>query len=160
MPSTRWGKVLSNANKSIITEIPVLWGDMDDFGHVNNIIYLKWCETSRVELFREIWNLKSLKMQDIMEKEGMGPILANFNMNYKIPIQYPDMITVKTRITSIGNTSFGVGHELFSKTNKDKIVASGESVIVMINYKSGKKSPIDINNRSLLEQFFGGPDRI
>ena len=160
MPSTRWGKVLSNLNKSIITEIPVLWGDMDDFGHVNNIIYLKWCETSRVELFREIWNLKSLKMQDIMEKEGMGPILANFNMNYKIPIQYPDMITVKTRITSIGNTSFGVGHELFSKTNKDKIVASGESVIVMINYKSGKKSPIDINNRSLLEQFFGGPDRI
>ena len=160
MPSTRWGKVLSNANKSIITEIPVLWGDMDDFGHVNNIIYLKWCETSRVELFREIWNLKSLKMQDIMEKEGMGPILANFNMNYKIPIQYPDMITVKTRITSIGNTSFGVGHELFSKTNKDKIVASGESVIVMINYKSGKKAPIDINNRSLLQQFFGGPDRI
>lgn len=147
-------------NWPIVTELPVLWGDMDDFGHVNNIIYLKWCETSRVELFREIWNLKSLKMQDIMEKEGMGPILANFNMNYKIPIQYPDMITVKTRITSIGNTSFGVGHELFSKTNKDKIVARGESVIVMIDYKSGKKSTIDDNNRSLLKQFFGGPDRI
>ena len=147
-------------NWPIVTELPVLWGDMDDFGHVNNIIYLKWCETSRVELFREIWNLKSLKMQDIMEKEGMGPILANFNMNYKIPIQYPDMITVKTRITSIGNTSFGVGHELFSKTNKDKIVARGESVIVMIDYKSGKKSTIDDNNRSMLKQFFGGPDRI
>ena len=147
-------------NWPIVTELPVLWGDMDDFGHVNNIIYLKWCETSRVELFREIWNLKSLKMQDIMEKEGMGPILANFNMNYKIHIQYPDMITVKTRITSIGNTSFGVGHELFSKTNKDKIVARGESVIVMIDYKSGKKSAIDDNNRSMLKQFFGGPDRI
>ena len=147
-------------NWPIVTELPVLWGDMDDFGHVNNIIYLKWCETSRVELFREIWNLKSLKMQDIMEKEGMGPILANFNMNYKIPIQYPDMITVKTRITSIGNTSFGVGHELFSKTNKDKIVARGESVIVMIDYKSGKKSAIDNHNRSMLKQFFGGPDRI
>ena len=147
-------------NWPIVTELPVLWGDMDDFGHVNNIIYLKWCETSRVELFREIWNLKSLKMQDIMEKEGMGPILANFNMNYKIPIQYPDMITVKTRITSIGNTSFGVGHELFSKTNKDKIVARGESVIVMIDYKSGKKSAIDDKNRSMLKQFFGGPDRI
>ena len=147
-------------NWPIVTELPVLWGDMDDFGHVNNIIYLKWCETSRVELFREIWNLKSLQMQDIMEKEGMGPILANFNMNYKIPIQYPDMITVKTRITSIGNTSFGVGHELFSKTNKDKIVARGESVIVMIDYKSGKKSTIDDNNSSMLKQFFGGPDRI
>ena len=144
----------------IVTEIPVLWGDMDDFGHVNNIIYLKWCETSRVELFQKIWNLKSLKMQDIMANEGIGPILANFNINYKIPIQYPDIVSVKTRVTSIGNTSFGVGHELFSKNNNDKIVASGDSVIVMIDYKSGKKYSIDQDNRSMLKQFFGGPDRI
>ena len=41
-------------HKSIITKIPVLWGDMDGFGHVNNIIYLKWCETARIELFRKI----------------------------------------------------------------------------------------------------------
>ncbi len=147
-------------NWPIVTEIPVLWGDMDDFGHVNNIIYLKWCETSRVELFQKIWNLKSLKMQDIMVNEGIGPILANFNINYKIPIQYPDIISVKTRVTSIGNTSFGVGHELFSKNNNDKIVASGDSVIVMIDYKSGKKHSIDQDNRSMLKQFFGGPDRI
>jgi|TARA_B110000438_G_scaffold218407_1_gene211265 acyl-CoA thioester hydrolase len=144
----------------IVTEIPVLWGDMDDFGHVNNIIYLKWCETSRVELFRKIWNLKSLKMQDIMEEEGLGPILANFNMNYRIPIQYPDIITVKTRVISIGNTSFGIGHELFSKTNKDNVVASAESVIVMLDYKLGKKKLINDDNRSKLKQFFGGPDRI
>ena len=95
-----------------------------------------------------------------MANEGIGPIIANFNINYKIPIQYPDIISVKTRVTSIGNTSFGVEHELFSKTNKDKIVASGESIIVMIDYKSGKKSAIDDNNRSVLKQFFGGPERI
>ncbi len=144
----------------IITEIPVLWGDMDDFGHVNNIIYLKWCETSRVELFREVWNLKSLKMEDILAKEGMGPILANFNMNYRIPVEYPDIITVKTRVTKIGNTSFSVSHELYSKMSGDNFVANAESVIVMINYKSGKKAIIDDNNRRKLKQFFGGPDRI
>ena len=144
----------------IITEIPVLWGDIDDFGHVNNIIYLKWCETSRVELFREVWNLKSLKMEDILAEEGIGPILANFNMNYRIPVEYPDIITVKTRVAKIGNTSFGVSHELYSKMNGDNIVANAESVIVMINYKSGAKSIIDDNNRSKLKRFFGGPDRI
>ena len=136
------------------------WGDMDDFGHVNNIIYLKWCETSRVELFREVWNLKSLKMEDILAEEGMGPILANFNMNYRIPVEYPDIITVKTRVTSIGNTSFGISHELYSKVNGKNIVANAESVVVMINYKQGKKISINDNNRSKLKQFFGGPDRI
>ena len=147
-------------NWPINTEIPVLWGDMDDFGHVNNIIYLKWCETSRVELFRRVWDLKSLKMDDIMAEEGSGPILANFNMNYKIPVQYPDIITVKTRVTSIGNTSFGISHELYSKVNGKNIVANAESVVVMINYKLGEKIEIDEDNRSKLKQFFGGPDRI
>ena len=147
-------------NWPIVTEIPVLWGDMDDFGHVNNIIYLKWCETSRVELFRKVWDLKSLKMEDILSEEGMGPILANFNMNYRIPVQYPDVITVKTRVTNIGNTSFGISHELYSKVNEKNIVANAESVVVMINYKLGKKFTIDDDNRSKLKQFFGGPDRI
>ena len=144
----------------IVTEIPVLWGDMDDFGHVNNIIYLKWCETSRVELFRKVWDLKSLKMEDILSEEGMGPILANFNINYRIPVQYPDLITVKTRVTNIGNTSFGISHELYSKVNGKNIVANAESVVVMINYKLGEKIAIDEDNRSKLKQFFGGPDRI
>lgn len=147
-------------NWPIVTEIPVLWGDMDDFGHVNNIIYLKWCETSRVELFRKVWDLKSLKMEDILSEEGMGPILANFNINYRIPVQYPDLITVKTRVTSIGNTSFGISHELYSKVNGKNIVANAESVVVMINYKLGEKIAIDEDNRSKLKQFFGGPDRI
>ena len=147
-------------NWPIVTEIPVLWGDMDDFGHVNNIIYLKWCETSRVELFRKVWDLKSLKMEDILSEEGMGPILANFNMNYRIPVQYPDVITVKTRVTNIGNTSFGISHELYSKVNEKNIVANAESVVVMINYKSGEKFTINDDNRSKLKQFFGGPDRI
>lgn len=147
-------------NWPIITELPVLWGDMDDFGHVNNIIYLKWCETSRVELFRKVWDLKSLKMNDIMEEDGIGPILANFNINYRIPVQYPDIITVKTRVTNIGNTSFGIAHELYSKVNGDNAVANADSVVVMIDYKLGKKFPIDGDNRSKLKQFIGGPDRI
>ena len=38
----------------IRTEISLQWGDMDAFNHVNNVIYIRWCETSRIELFRKI----------------------------------------------------------------------------------------------------------
>ena len=93
-----------------------LWGDMDSFGHVNNIIYLKWCETSRVELFREMWDVKTLDTDNVQLGKGIGPILANFNCNYKFPVKYPDEINVKTRVSHIGNSSFGIEHEIFSKT--------------------------------------------
>ena len=144
---------MSDKNWPIRTEIPVLWGDTDSFGHVNNIIYLKWCETSRVELFCKMWNIKNLNMDDVIENRGIGPILANFNSNYRIPVRYPDVIQIKTRITHIGNTSFGIEHQITSKKNGSKIVAEADSVLVMINYKTGEKFQIDDDNRKKLEAF-------
>jgi len=137
----------------IKTEIPVLWGDIDSFGHVNNIIYLKWCETSRVELLCKMWNIKNLNMEDILLDRGIGPILANFNTNYRIPVVYPDTIYVKTRISHIGNTSFGIEHQITSKNNGSKVVAEADSVVVMINYKTGEKFQIDDDNRKKLKAY-------
>lgn len=139
-------------SKSVITKIPVLWGDMDGFGHVNNIIYLKWCETSRIELFRSIWNYKIGNMEEVLERGGIGPILANFNMDYKYPVKYPDEIKIETYLTHIGNSSMGIGHELFSQNN-DKLVAKANSVVVMLNYISNDKVIIGDKDREILSQY-------
>tara|TARA_Y100000748_G_C15193102_1_gene370302 strand:+ start:95 stop:532 length:438 start_codon:yes stop_codon:yes gene_type:complete len=139
-------------SKSVITKIPVLWGDMDGFGHVNNIIYLKWCETSRIELFRSIWNYKIGNMEEVLERGGIGPILANFNMDYKYPVKYPDEIKIETYLTHIGNSSMGIGHELFSQNN-DKLVAKANSVVVMLNYISNDKVIIDDKDREILSKY-------
>tara|TARA_B100000945_G_scaffold125815_3_gene100093 strand:+ start:2448 stop:2918 length:471 start_codon:yes stop_codon:yes gene_type:complete len=138
--------------KSIITKTSVLWGDMDGFGHVNNIIYLKWCETSRIELFRKIWNYKIGNMEEILEKGGTGPILANFNMNYKHPVTYPDEVKVVTFLTHIGNSSIGIGHQLFSR-KEDKLVAEADSVVVMVNYVSNSKVTIGDKDREQLSKY-------
>jgi len=142
---------MTKKNWPITTEIPVLWGDMDSFGHVNNIIYLKWCETSRVELMCKIWDLDALSMSKILSENGMGPILANFNTNYRIPISCPDTIYVKTRVKHVGNTSFGIEHQITSKNNDSKIVVDADSVVVMVNYQTGEKIEIDDENRKKLE---------
>ena len=138
--------------KSIITHASVLWGDMDGFGHVNNIIYLKWCETSRIELFRNIWDYKIGNMEEILEKGGVGPILANFNMNYKHPVKYPDDVKIVTFLTNIGYSSMGIGHQLFSQT-EDKLVAEADSVVVMVNYVSNDKVIIGDKDRVKLLQY-------
>ncbi len=144
---------MSEKNWPIKTEIPVLWGDVDSFGHVNNIIYLKWCETSRVELFRKMYDVKTLDTENIQLGSGIGPILANFNCNYRIPIKYPDVIYIKTRISHIGNTSYGIEHKMYSKNNDEKIVFDGSSVIVMVNYKNETKVKLDLEMKKILEKF-------
>ena len=84
------------------TTIPIQWGEMDAFNHVNNVVYIRWCETARIELFRKIWGDRGINMKEILEGNGIGPILANFNVNYKIPISYPDNVIIQTK-RKVGN---------------------------------------------------------
>jgi acyl-CoA thioester hydrolase len=130
---------LKKINWPVKTELPIQWGDMDAFSHVNNVIYIRWFETARIELFIELWGGKGINLQEILDGDGVGPILANFNINYHLPLLYPDIVHINTRISKVGNSSFGVSHQLFSKNNRNKIIASADSVVVMYNYQKGEK---------------------
>ena len=121
------------------TRIPIQWGDMDAFSHVNNVIYIRWFETARIELFRKMWGNKGISLQEILNGNGVGPILANFNINYHLPLLYPDTVLINTRVSRVGNSSFGVSHKLFSKNNGDKLIATGDSIVVMYDYKKNEK---------------------
>ena len=135
------------------TTIPIQWGEMDAFNHVNNVVYIRWCETARIELFRKIWGDRGINMKEILEGNGVGPILANFNVNYKIPISYPDNVIIQTRVAQIGNTSFNVEHQVFTEKMGDNVVTEASSVVVMLNYKTGEKFNLNSSMKLKLEQF-------
>ncbi len=144
---------MNNFKGAISTKIPVQWGEMDAFNHVNNVVYIRWCETARIELFRNIWGNKGINMKEILEGSGVGPILANFNINYKIPISYPDNVIIQTRVAHIGNSSFNVEHQVFTEKMGNSVVAEASSVVVMLNYKTGEKFILDSLMKLKLEQF-------
>ena len=140
-------------NKVSITKISVQWGEMDAFSHVNNVMYIRWCETARISLFREIWGETGINMKEILDGNGVGPILANFNINYKLPLTYPDEVTIHTNVSQIGNTSFKLNQALFSKKSGNTLVADATSVVVMVNYISGDKFILNQKIKSELEKF-------
>ena len=140
-------------NWSTQLELPVNWGDMDAFNHVNNIIYLRWCESARIALFQQLWGKVAVNMVDIMNSDGIGPILANFTIDYKNPVSYPNTVVIKTRISTIGNSSFGVEHEIYTRKNPELLVAQATSVIVMLNYKDGTKFKLTENQKERLKAF-------
>ena len=148
---------MANERWPITIEIPVLWGDMDDFGHVNNIIYLKWFETARVEIAKKALGLEGLQMDEIKKKNGFGPILANFKINYRIPLKYPDKVYASARVKKEGieNSSFIIEYMMTSEKNAEAVVADGESVIVIVNYRDGSKMKIDDEMRNKLTSMGG-----
>src|SRR5687767_1167703 len=54
----------------VTVEIPVQWGDMDAFGHVNNTVYFRWFESARIAYFEKIG------LNERMRRDRKGPILA------------------------------------------------------------------------------------
>ncbi len=85
MSTNRWEEL---AGFPVILEIPVLWGDMDPLGHVNNTRFFRWFESARVAyLDRAIIEMGCLP-------PAVGPILAAIDCNYRRQVIYPDTIDV------------------------------------------------------------------
>lgn len=115
----------------VIVEWPIQWGDQDSFRHVNNTIYFRWFETGRIAY------LERLGYTDMMKGVGLGPILAAINCNYRKQLKYPDTVLIGSKISRIGNASFTMSHVIYSRALQ-AVAADGDSVVVMINYDTGK----------------------
>jgi acyl-CoA thioester hydrolase len=117
---------------TVIVTIPVAWGGMDANGHVNNIIYFRYFESVRIAYFEK------LDFRNLQRETGIGLILASTECRYKIPLHYPETISVGTKILSMDEDRFVMGYEVYSHTNK-KVAADGEGIIVTYDYNAGKK---------------------
>jgi len=110
-------------------EIPVAWGDMDAFGHVNNTVYFRWFESARI-LFFERLGIGATR------PEKVRPIMASTTCDYLVPVQYPATVLVDARVQRVGNTSLVMEH---LATKDGDPVARGSAVIVLIDYGTGEK---------------------
>ena len=119
----------------VVVTLPVLWGDMDAFGHVNNTIHIRWFESSRVAYLEEAG------MSELMKAEKFGPILAGINCNYRRQVTYPDTIKVDASVVRVGRSSMTIAHRIYS-SQQGAFVADGESVVVVFDYE--KQRPVRV----------------
>lgn len=120
----------------------VHWGEMDAFQHLNNTYYFRYFESARSYFFKVMMVERNIS--------GTGPILASTSCKFVQPIEFPDKLTVCTRLKSIGNTSFVLEHAIFSE--KKGLAAIGEAVIVMYDYNKGEKTAIPEKMLNLLKE--------
>jgi acyl-CoA thioester hydrolase len=145
LPETRPPEL---AGHPVVVPLPIQWGDQDAFGHVNGVMYFRWFETARVE-YLHLGGLGHL-----MDKRGVGPILAAIHCNYRRQLKHPDSILVTASIAEIGRTSMKMRHLIYSQTQQ-QVAAEGESTVVMFDYTGQKPVRVPDDVRQLIEQFEG-----
>lgn len=123
------------AEFSVVTELPVQWGDQDAFQHVNNTVYLRWCESGRIDY------LMRTGLDGPTEQKPIGPILAAIHCNFRRPVTYPDQVRIGTRITRLGRSSVTMEHVIVSQSQQ-AVVADANSTLVVYDYRAQSSQPI------------------
>lgn len=133
---------------AVVVRLPVLWGDMDAFGHVNNTRFLRWFETARIAHFQRVGI-------ETDQAVGVAPILAHISCDFIAPVDFPSEILTGARATRIGTSSFHHEYVVSLVERPDDPVARGTGVIVMYNYDAAEKAPVPEDLKKRIRELDG-----
>jgi len=117
----------------VVTELPVLWGQMDAFQHVNNTVYFRFFESARIVYGDRIG------MYEFLRQDGIGPILAATSCSFLKPLRYPDTVQIGCRTVKISDSKLAQEYSIYSRRLK-KLAATGTANIVAYDYNQLKRS--------------------
>lgn len=131
----------------VVIQIPVWWGEMDAFQHVNNVVYFRYFESARIAY------LERAGFLELRQRTGIGPILASASTRFRRPLTYPDTVSVGVRVASLGEDRLTMAYRLVSH-KLGEVAAEGEGVLVAYDYRALKKAtlPDEIRERILALQ--------
>jgi len=125
-------------------EVDVQWADMDAAQHVNNTVYLRWVESSRIAFFEKLGHGVS------PEAGEAGFILGYQDCKYIFPVTFPDTVIVGATVTEIGEDRFFMESHVFSKKYQ-RLAAISKQTVVTYDYSTLKKVdvPVELKNKIL-----------
>lgn len=116
-------------------ELPVVWGEMDSYRHVNNVVYFRYFESARLEYFRR------LDWFEYEKETSIGPILQSTQARFRKPLTYPDTISVTARVSKIEADRFTLEHLVVSQ-RLNAVAAEGHGTVVTYHYTEHHKVPV------------------
>lgn len=132
----------------VVVELPVVWGEMDARQHVNNAVYFRYFESARTVYFEK------LGVWAMIGEVGVGVILASINCRFRIPLTFPDTISVGVRAVNLQEDRFTVEHRVVSHRHQ-KIAAEGDGVLVAYDYNQLKKTSLPEAFRQRIHEMEG-----
>jgi acyl-CoA thioester hydrolase len=134
-------------------EIVVRFADTDAMGHVNNAVYLTYCEIARIRY----WTDMTGEPIHLGTQGAESLILAEARITYRAPAFHGEVITVETRATRIGRSSFTLEHRLLACVEGDepRLVAVSESILVRYDYATARPVALSEAHVAAIETFEG-----
>jgi acyl-CoA thioester hydrolase len=123
------------------TLIPIRWGDMDAYGHVNNTVYFRYAEQARCEWLD--------KQGYKVAPEGIAPVIINAACTFLRPMSYPGTVDLRMFAGSPGRSSLETYYEM-RLAGDETLYCEGSAKVVWMDAATGKSAPLPDPIRALL----------
>lgn len=145
--------------------IPLRWGDLDAFNHVNNTSMLKLLEEARIRAF---WrpthdldeNVPATAVLDSGIEHGALSLIARQEIEYLRPVPYQRRpLDVHMWFSRIGGSSIEICYEVYSPLGDEpqELYARSSAVLVMADADTGRPRRITDEQRAAWMPFLGDP---
>lgn len=120
----------------ITTEIKVLEDVIDEVGHVNNSVYVKYLENAREEWYK---NATGLTFSD-MGKFNFATVVVRLDIIFKKEAVLGDTLTIHTIPKKIGTKSFVFQQEIYNQ--QEELLTDATVTNVMFDTLERKSIPV------------------
>ncbi|MCK8520858.1 acyl-CoA thioesterase [Aquimarina sp. D1M17] len=136
---------MQNSDVKLSLTLRIDWSEMDTYQHVNNVNFMKYMQSARVQF----WDVTGLaKLYDETKK---GPMLVSTKCDFKHPLFFPGNVTIETKVEFIKNSSFGLHHMLY---NDDGVLcAEGHDVAVCFDFNIDQTFKISDDLRQIMSKY-------
>jgi acyl-CoA thioester hydrolase len=114
----------------------VRFGDLDAMQHMNNVEFLRFFETARID-----YMIQLSPEHAPTERRQFGFIFAECHITYRAPAFFGDVIRTYIWPAELKRSSLRLAFEMRAEED-DRLVADGWGTLVGYDYEAGRPQPI------------------
>ncbi len=118
------------------------WGDSDQLGHINNVMYLEYAQEARLRFLHSLGE----------HGRAMGPIVVRrADMSFDRSLQYTtEGIDVEVWVVKVGSSSFTLRHRISDP--EGAVYSTVDTVVVAVDLDNGTSRPLPDGVRTSLTE--------
>jgi acyl-CoA thioester hydrolase len=113
----------------------VRFGDLDAVTHLNNVVFLRYFETARINYLNALMD----SHDPVNRADGFGFIFASCTIDYRSPAHFDEDVAIRVRPAEIGTKSLKLEFEM---AVGERVIAEGHGILVGYDYESGQTVPL------------------
>ncbi len=145
--------------------IPLRWGDLDAYNHVNNTAMLKLLEEARIRAFWRAGQSETAPSTAVLDPGGGGilTLVARQEIEYLAPVPYGRFpLDVQMWFGALGGSSIEVCYEVCSPPETagpegQTVYARATTVVVKVDAATGVPVRLSAEERAVWEPFLDAP---